>query len=493
MTTRGRSRREAFSSDRSSRSSSGERLLPVATPPYLRGTGQSPKTAGGCSTRGTENRLDENETSPWAREGEFYPRGSSKRRQDSSSSIDSSRSVQRQSLFDGEDDETGDLRNRHNLRWHCPTRRRPCSRSGSNSKRPQNTKRHSASAAEIERIIGNWLVTSLRAALETSWNGSSKRPRGRGAAKTDTLLPSTEQSTPRSGCDLEQAGDTREPASESGNQFGQLNAGVLKPAACVDGPSQNATKAGGFAYSEAGSLPDRFVHDQCSTCSRTDTKSKDSGVTNENAGAVPARTRCSHRATRGEAQHGCGRRLLPADGCRDLTTAETLIARQLHLAIRAAVREEIRSSLHRDAPKFSAEYTRQETGAQDAKEVVGDKLVATLQQEVGNGDGDEQEGSNIAADYEVSFCEEAGVGAAQGPIGADGDDTAPSDSLKTEISRSGSSDDVKEEEVTPAQPVCSVGSGKARPSSRKTIAEQVDEVSARLDRIFVLPLSHLGS
>lgn len=477
-------------------------MLAVASPPYLTGAGQPMKMEGVRRTRRAGARRDRNnKTSSRARKNEFYPRHSSKECHPSFSSTDSLGSLQRKGLF-GSEDKTGEKRNQHDLRWHGPTRRRCCSRSGSstssesNTKRPHSMKRHSLSAAEIERVIGDRLVKSIRAALETSGNVSPKRRRERGAVETDTL-PSTEQTTPRSGYDPEQAGDARERALESGIEFGQLNDGVSKPATRADGAGRNAEEAGGLTC-EAGSLPDRLVHDRCPPCLGNDTEKKDRGVTNEETRATPTRTRRARRVGHcGAQQHGCGCGVPVAEGCRDSTKAEVLIARQILFAIRVTVREEIRWSLHsRDGPQSSGKRTDQETRARDAEEDVEDKCAATLQEEVGDDGSKNQEGSNSAAKHDMTCREEAGAAAVQGRIGADGNaTTAPPHVRETEKSRPGVPDDGKEGQRTPAQPVCTIaGSGEgsgpaARPSARKTIAEQVDEVSARLDRIFVVPLS----
>lgn len=510
MITRDRSRRRCSSPERRSRtSSSGELVLRVATSPHLASMGQSPKMMGKHCTRRGPDWQGRNKTNSFrARETEPYPGHSSEGRQTWSTSIGSMGSLQENVSLDI-DDEASDKRNHHDdLRWHRPTRRRRCSGSGintsknCNSKRPQSRKRHSLSAAEVEWAIGHRLVKSVRAAFETIGSDSPKRPREQGPAERDTL-PSTQQSTPRPKCDLAQAGDVRDRASDSGIEFGKLNDDLLKPVVCVDEAGRNSEKVGELTSRVAKTPSDRLFHDRCATCVGNDAQNDARGATNEDARAAPSRTRRSRRARHCEAWQDCGCGVLFGDGCRCFTKAEMLVARHLLLAVRAIVREGTHHSLHKDGLQFSRKSKDKETRARNVKhlhvvnnqEASEDILVAVVQKKVGEEGSEKTEGRKRTGIHAVSCCQEAEAGAAQGGIGAGGNDTAPPDCLETESSRSGSVGDVQEEQHTPAPPGCTdAGSGEgpdpvAPPCVRKTIAEQVDEVSARLDRIFVLPLT----
>lgn len=461
-------------------------MLLSGTPPHLESTGKSPKIVGVRSTRRGRDSHDRNKCSSWAKETKFYPIHVSTERQ-TSSGVDSVRPLEEGPLFES-DGENSAKRKQCGIRSRRTTRRRRCSRSGgsnsssNNRNRPQNVKRLSLSAEDTERVIGRRLVRFIRAALEISGNDSPRRKRERGPADTDTSSR-TEQTTPRPEYDPSQAGDSREGALESGIEFGKL-------AVSMDGAGHSAGEAGGLT-SAVGSLPDRLFHDHRTASLGNDNENEVRREPNEHARAAPIRERRWHRAEKCEA-NCCGCGVLLAAGCRDLTKAEMLIARQLLLAIRATVRQGTRCSLNGGAPQSPGKYTNQETAARDAEhlhvangqEAIEDNDVATLREGVGDEDSEEQKERTNVAKHAVA-CHEAGAGAMQGRTGAGGS-TAPPDFLE---------DDVKEEHNQPVQPAYTdARSGEspgpvARPFPKKTIAEQVDEVSARLDRIFVLPLT----
>lgn len=500
--THGRSRREGFSSETSPRRNSGERVFLGDTPPCLK----PPRMVGVRSSRKGRDRRDRNKSAFWARQTGYYQRHSPKGRQASSSSSDSNfEFLQEDYLFESNDDESSEKKNQHDIQSRRATRRRRCSRGGSNkgnSDSPHNMKRHSPSAREETKwIIGHRLVRSICAALETtSGENSPEGPRERGWADTD-LFPSTEPSTPHPGHDLAQAGDARKSSLESSMEFGTLNDCVLKPVVCADEAGHNAEDAGGIASAaKSPPLPDRLVHDHCTICLGNDPKHGARGETNKNAKAAPIRTRRSRRAVHCHAP-GCGCGLLLADGCRDLTKVEVLVAQQILLAVRETVREGTRCSRNRDSPQCSGRYMDQEAAARDAEnlglakghqQAVENKHIATLRDEEGDEDRENNEGTRCAAKH-VEVCRGAGAGAAPSHIGAEGHMASP-DVLETENARPRSPGDVQEELHTPRQPICTDSEpGEApgptgRPSPKKTIAQQVDEVSARLNRIFVLPL-----
>lgn len=494
MIPRNRSLRECSSSERTSPSSNGERRLPGVTSPHSEITRRAPtKAVRERSARRVRDRQSRNKGKSLARQ--VYPSSSPTGRQAPASSA-SSGFVHEDSLFEC-NGESSEKRIQHpHHRSPRPAGRRRCRRSGSRNSH-ESVNQTSISDGETEWFVGNLLLRSIGAALKTSTNGSPKRPRWLGPADTDTL-PSTEKSTPRQEYDPAQMEDAREHALDSDMGLGDIN-DVMKPVKWVGKANSKEARE---LHDEAGFQSNRPVHHHNATCLGSEQNDETRGGTSEAARAAPMPQR-SHRAGHRET-HGCGARF--AAGGRSLTKAEMLIARQLFCAIRATVREETRCYLNEEGDPLlsSGKWTREDTtAAQDTNHLhvamgrgpAERNFIATLRKQPGGEDSQKGEGGPSVAKPAVGCSEAAAAGAVHGRIAAEGK-TAPHHSLEQKPeSCSSSPNDVKDEQNTPAQDIradasCGGASSPvARPSARKTIAQQVDEVSARLERVFVLPLT----
>lgn len=330
------------------------------------------------------------------------------------------------------------------------------------------------SVTEAEWLMAHRLVKFIRTATETSCYSRRRGPTKWGLMDTRTL-PGTEQSSPRS--DYNRRTAPQGPEAESARMGvgeldiegdGKIGGHLSKPGVRREQTEPQNKEGGG--KSEVEFLPGYVINSHCTEQLRNHTgEEHHHRASNTNETDLPVRTPraglpCSENGRAGASE--CPLPSVVEHG--DLTETDMLIAEKLLVAIRAAVQDRGYRFHNRDGPLFPPSCAKHELEAQDTADpaMAEDTGAPNLQEE---------------ADKREKNCGHVDPGHAAGYSGGaklakvnvvPSSDSATADLVQPVWTNSDSSEEA--------------AGAAARLPPKKTIAEQVLEVSERLDKIFEL-------